>query len=345
MSDRHPARTRRIVDRIAGVTGGLLLVWLLYDTGFNAVGRCLGRMGAGATLAVVPYVVASLCDACGWRTVLAAVSAARVSFTRLWLVRLAGEAVNSVAPTGIGGEPLKVLLLRSHGVPGSEAAAAVVVSRTGVTVTQSLLVVAGITALLGRFGWGWEVPAALVLLLALVAALLLVLVWLQQSGPVQIGTRLLQRILPGSRFVTRISGRAAAVDGRLAAFYRSQRASFVVAGCWHLIGWVASASEVWLLFRLMGVSVSCSDALIIEGLAQPIRATGVLVPGALGTQESGGVAVCCWLGIPRDVSVAVWLVRRARELLFDGLGLLYLVATGARAAARSPGQAAPQGLA
>jgi hypothetical protein len=44
------------------------------------------------------------------------------------------------------------------------------------------------------------------------------------------------------------------------------------------------------------------------------------------------VAVCSWLGIARDVGVAAWLVRRARETVFDAVGLLYLAIMGARTA-------------
>jgi len=329
--------TRRTVDRIAGIAGALLFCWLLYETGLNAVERCLGRMGYRTVLAVVPYTVASLCDALGWRAVLGGISAARVPFARLWLVRLAGEAVNSVAPTGAGGEPLKALLLRNDGFSGADAAAAVVVSRTALTVTQSLLVVAGLTAVLVRFHPDWAL-AGLVLLLGTAAAFFLLLVRLQQSGPMQFGARVLRRVLPRSRLVTRLEGHAVAGDVRLTTFYRSERASLVDAGCWHMLGWLASAAEVWLLLRLMGAPISCSDALIIEGLAQPIRATAIIVPGALGTQETGGVAVCSWLGIARDVSVAAWLVRRARETVFDAVGLLYLAITGARTA---PGDEAP----
>src|SRR2546427_8038902 len=66
---RH-RQTRTTVDRVAGIAGCLLLGWLLYDAGFDVVERCLGRMGYGAALAAVPYTIASLCDALGWRAVL-----------------------------------------------------------------------------------------------------------------------------------------------------------------------------------------------------------------------------------------------------------------------------------
>ena len=91
-----------------------------------------------------------------------------------------------------------------------------------------------------------------------------------------------------------------------------------------MLAWLASAAEVWVLLRLLGAPISPTGALIVEGLAQPIRATAILVPGALGTQEGGGVLLCSWLGIPPAAGLALWLVRRGRETLFDVLGLAYL---------------------
>jgi len=65
-------------------------------------------------------------------------------------------------------------------------------------------------------------------------------------------------------------------------------------------------------------------------LAQPIRATSLLIPGALGTQEVGGAALCTFLGMTEGMAATLWLLRRGREFVFDGVGLLYW---GRRAAA------------
>jgi hypothetical protein len=52
-------------------------------------------------LACVPYTLASLADALGWRVVLR-VFGVHVPFAGLWLVRLAGEAVNPAPARGPG---------------------------------------------------------------------------------------------------------------------------------------------------------------------------------------------------------------------------------------------------
>ena len=52
--------------------------------------------------------------------------------------------------------------------------------------------------------------------------------------------------------------------------------------------------------------------------------TSLVIPGGVGAQELGGVALCSFLGIPEPVGVTLWLLKRGREWLFDAIGLVYL---------------------
>src|SRR5256712_3172974 len=148
---RAPRGAGGTVSILAALAGILLLAWLVHEGGAEEIGRRLVGLGPVLPLALLPYTVVSLCDALGWRVVLRAFGVAQ-PFARLWLERLAGEAVNSVAPTGGGGEPGKILLLRADGVRGSAAPAAVVPSRAGPHPTHRPLVLLRIVALLARLG-------------------------------------------------------------------------------------------------------------------------------------------------------------------------------------------------
>ena len=327
---RAPRGAGGTVSILAALAGILLLAWLVHEGGAEEVGRRLVGLGPVLPLALLPYTVVSLCDALGWRVVLRAFGVAQ-PFARLWLERLAGEAVNSVAPTGVGGEPVKILLLHADGVRGSAAAAAVVTSRTGLILAQSLLVVFGIVALLVRLGRRVAAPIALAGLLGLTALFGLLLVRVQKGGVARMVARGLAGLLrTSSQTAGRVERSAADFDAHLATVYATRRLTLLGAAAWHMLGWLASAAEVWVVLRLLGTSISQTDALIVEGLAQPIRATSILVPGAVGTQEGGGVALCSWLGIPPATGLALWLVRRGREVLFDAVGLLYLAARNLR---------------
>jgi hypothetical protein len=93
---------------------------------------------------------------------------------------------------------------------------------------------------------------------------------------------------------------------------------------WNFVGWILGVVEVQVMLTLIGHPVTWLEALIIEALAQPIRAAAIIIPGGIGTQELGGVWLCTRLGIPEPVAITLWLLKRAREVVFDGVGLLYL---------------------
>jgi len=87
-----------------------------------------------------------------------------------------------------------------------------------------------------------------------------------------------------------------------------------------------------VMVQLIGGAVSWLDAFIIETLAQPIRAAAMIVPAGIGVQELGGVWLCTFLGMSEGDAVTLWLLKRARELCFDSVGVAYLVQRGGRRA-------------
>jgi uncharacterized membrane protein YbhN (UPF0104 family) len=215
--------------------------------------------------------------------------------------------------------------------------ASLVIAKTALTVSQALFVVLGLAALFDRLDLAWLGAALVALLLLLTAGFGGGLVWLQRRGPAVSVWHGLRRLAPRARFVTRLEERARAVDERLLHFYRTEQGgAFLRATVWHMAGWLLGVLEVMFMMELIGMRIGVLDALIIEALAQPIRATAIIIPGGLGTQELGGVALCRFLGMPEPVAVTLWLLKRGREFVFDGVGLLYLAAARRAAPTASP---------
>ena len=71
-------------------------------------------------------------------------------------------------------------------------------------------------------------------------------------------------------------------------------------------------------------------ALVIESLGEAIRTVAFPIPAALGVQEGGLVLLGGLFGLTPDVSVALSLAKRVREL---GLGIPGLVVWQAEHAA------------
>lgn len=322
------ARVRQVAALVAGLVLLGLLVW------WAGVAEVLGQLralGWRAPLILVPFMLVNVLDTFGWRRTLPPADARRVPFWSLYLTRMGGEAVNSLTPMGaVGGEPVKAHLLRGLGVGGSDAVASVVIARTALTVAQVIFILIGLAALLHRMEQGLAGALLVAALAAVTVVFTRLLVRMQRRGLASTAWRWLRRIAPHARFVRRLEPRVHEIDTRLADFYHLERHAFRAALLWNLAGWLVGTFEVWLFMRLVNAPIGIRDALVVEALSQPIRAVAVIIPGGLGTQEVGGVALCTLLGMSRPAAVALWLLKRAREVAFDAIGLVYLTRRTAR---------------
>jgi putative membrane protein len=142
---------------------------------------------------------------------------------------------------------------------------------------------------------------------------------IQRIGIVNLGARLVGTLF-GDRWADLV-GSAARLDRVLRLVYR--RPSRVIASLgWQLVGWTLGSGEIWLALRFLGHPIDLYDAFLLEALAQAISSAAFLVPGALGVQEGGFVILGSLLGLGPEVSLAVALARRIRDLIVFLPGLV-----------------------
>jgi putative membrane protein len=93
----------------------------------------------------------------------------------------------------------------------------------------------------------------------------------------------------------------------------------------HLVCWFLAAGEVWITFRLLGIDLSLSEALAIDGTVAGLRTFGWMVPAAAGVQEASYLLAAAVFGIPAAAGIAASFARRARDVLL-GLATLLVAA-------------------
>ena len=130
----------------------------------------------------------------------------------------------------------------------------------------------------------------------------------------------LRRLLPRSVLRASLSD-GDAFDAALDNLYR-ERDRLAVSAIWRVAERLAKAGEVWLALWLMGHPVSLVEALILESLTQAVRAAAFMVPGGVGVQEGGLVLIGSVLGLSPDLSLALSLAKRFRELILGLPGLI-----------------------
>ena len=103
-------------------------------------------------------------------------------------------------------------------------------------------------------------------------------------------------------------------------------------------GWLAEAVEVYVILYFLGVPVDILASISIGALSVFIKGSTFFIPGSLGAQEGGNLAVLLAFGYTDLTGITFALLRRVRELVWILLGLLCLWALGGGLSAAQPGQ-------
>ena len=327
--------------RLGTILGALLglglLAWLLRTYGVTPVLDLLHRAGWAVVPIILVHVVQIVFSAAAWRAV-AGRSAPRLSLGAFVVLRWIRESVNTLLPVAqVGGDVAVIRLLRHRGMTFARAIASCVADVTVEFVTQAGFTVLGLVVLLGLV----DDPRARVAAFgaaALATAAACGLVFAQRLGLAGLVER-------GIGHAARAAGwdraeEIGGLHGTLMSLY-GDRGAVVAAACWHTVSWLIGAGEVWLALRALGHPVGLGPALVVESLGQALRSSGFAVPGAVGVQEGGYVAVCSLFGIAPDVAIALSLIKRLREVVLGLPALpiwlrLETVTGPARSRARHP---------
>ena len=298
------------------LVGLALLVVLVVENDPAVVAASVARLSWRVLVILAfPMAFVMALDALGWRY---AFQHDRVPFGPLLATRLAGEAFNIVTPTAaVGGEVVKAWLLRDR-VPLEESVPSVIIAKTTITIAQGIFLLLGVALAVAVLA-GSRLLLAMEWLLAAEIVALALFVLVQTRGLVGRSARLLDRL--GLRRAIG-SGTAARVDAALAEFYRRQPRRLALSILFHLAAWLLGVLETWLIMWLLDISVSLTTATVIEAFATGIRFATFLIPGSLGAQEGGYVVIFVALGLRGADGVTFGLVRRFRELVWVGIGLV-----------------------
>jgi uncharacterized membrane protein YbhN (UPF0104 family) len=125
------------------------------------------------------------------------------------------------------------------------------------------------------------------------------------------------------------------LDANLRRFYRHRWQRFLLSIIFHLCGWILGVLEAVVMLFVLDIPAGAAKATVIETLGSGVRFVTFLVPGSLGVLEGAYTGVFATLGLGAGAGLAFSLVRRARQAVWIGVGLVVLVA--ARAQATSAG--------
>jgi putative membrane protein len=301
---------------------GLILKFAWFASGCATIGMILWT-GAGTVLGALELTGWAIFSVVVLRGI--AVSAAGIGWFFLFpagfrptawtcvLIRFLREGANALLPiTQIGGEVIGARALTLRGTAASLSAASVIVDVLVQAVTQFLFAAVGLATLASMREGGaiWR-TIAIVVVVAIPALGGFYLA--QQSVGRRFVKALLQRVVGEREWLS-----FAAIDAlytRLAAIY-ANRPGVITTALIHSSVWLFGALEVWAMLACMGYPSNYPEALIVESLTQAIRGAAFAIPGALGAQEGGLIALCAIFGVPADAAIAMSLIKRVPDLVF-----------------------------
>jgi uncharacterized protein (TIRG00374 family) len=316
--------------------GLLTIVFIVGHIGLGRIYDVASKLGPVALLVMlIPSVIMYVVEAYGWKVTLGP-STKHISFWRVLAIKTAGEVVNMTTPAGyLGGEPLKAYLLTKHHVPSVEGFASVVIAKTTKTIAEVLFILLGVVLTfwtLGDDGSSGQKVLAAWLSVGLLLFGTAAFVFVQRLGLFTGALEFFRKIGLKIGYLEAREEKLRSLDRMILEFYRHNRPAVYSSTGLFFLGWMAEAVEVYIFIWYLGGPAMALSAISIAALSVFIKGTTFFIPGSLGAQDLGNLFLLKDFGYSEVAGVTFALLRRFRELVWIGIGLLCLAVLRGRAA-------------
>lgn len=324
---------RRLLSRtflVAGLLGGgVILFFLIKQTGAQDLLDSLVIFGLVPLLGFVGISLANFClYTLRWKIILDDMvpRSQRIPFHRLFMHRMSGYAAGYLTPAAqVAGEPIRVAMAKSDGVPLQPATSSVVLDLAFEITSFVVYVIAGlILAFAQGLGADGGLLWPLVFVLALLAVLASFFVFTVSGAGFfhrMLGALGLRRFKLMRNFERWLEG----TEKLMTKFFvgKGTKVLFIV-----LLSFVMTAFravEVIFITYFFGFEITIRDAFLLSTL--PGVALLLPIPAGIGVFEGSNAAMFALLGIGIN-PVAFTMIVRARDLLFIAIGVAHAVRRG-----------------
>ena len=309
LSPFRNVETMKTLERLILAAGLATVAYLLWRFDARAVWSMISQVGIAGALAILAFQIFDhLLNALGWRFAFEAADAARIPLWRLVLVRIAGDGVNYLTPSGtIAGELIRPGMLAAE-VPEDIRNSSVIVAKFSQSMGQAFFIFLGLIFVLqgelnpleGR-NRAYASAAALFVIIMVAAGLW---VFTAENAPGWF-----------NRF-KRLDG----VRLRMRSYLRRHPGRYAASIFFFMLGYGWGAVEVLVICHFMGIAIAPMTALAVEVLSNVIDSLLFMVPAKVGTQEAGKTAIFHGLGYAASQGLAFGLIRHTREVCWAAFG-------------------------
>ncbi len=305
----------------------VFLLGMLKELGWADLARYFRRVGYYWPFLLAPYGLVNCLQAFAWGYLLPH-KTNRPSFGRLFLLRLAGDALNQLTPTAsVGGDAFRVQSLKALGIPWEEATASVVIQKGILVLSLVLYVILGLVLSVAMHALEASRLSLLVPAVLILGAGGLGFLLVQNRGFCVRAVRLLEKFGLCPAMLKAREQELALLDSCLAAFYREHRARCLFAFVLFCLAWLVHGIEVYVIFRLLGHPIDWGLALSLDALVTLGAALGFMIPASVGVQDGCAILLSFGFNLGATLGAAFSVIRRLREAFWLSLGLLVAART------------------
>jgi len=320
--EKLAAKRLRFAALAAGVGGALLFLWSIRAAGTSAVRDGVGRVGWWLVVIWLVGGIRYLLRAVAWRMCLD--DPRRLPLTAAFGAAVMGDALGNVTPFGVlVSEPSKVAFVQRR-VGAGQAISAVTIENLFYIASVVIVCVCGTAALLLSFDVGVPLrrTANVTLGVALAFALVVAVVLMRRVRVAGALVAALESWPSLRRAAGDRRADVAAIEDQVFGFasrHPSRLPSLLaLEAAYH----VAGVMEIWLTVTLItGAPIAFITAFVLEFVNRTITIAFQFVPMWLGVDEAGTGAVATALHLGGATGVGLALVRKARVMVWTGLGL------------------------
>ncbi len=307
----------------------LVLVFLAFfvrATDWQGVFDSVRKVGFNFLTLMGITAVSAWLSVVAWRYCLPQ-NAGKVSGWKLFWIRQIGENVAILNPTSvIGGEAMKIYMLRALGVNQRQALHSILLSRALTILSQLLMMlIVGVWFLSVTVkDFSGVGPKLLWWSLLPIGILAVFLLWKMPKV-----RRVLKRILRRLRILDSLQKArifVAELWSELRTFNRENKRAMLLSFLASLLHWVVGAMEFYFILLFLGIKTTLAKAILVDMGVIVFKSVGAFIPGQIGVEEYGNKVMLGIIGVTGGtIWITVSILRRARQLAWILLSLLVYV--------------------
>ena len=261
----------------------ILLVWAINAVDMGKTFDLLIHIKFGFLALLLLYSLITWLDTLSWKYNFPTDIAKSFKNQNLWVVRLIGDAYNTITPLGtMGGEPVKAHFLKEHyEINFKHTFSSLVINRTTFLTALILFCVPGIFFILHSTDIPTDFKNASLLGLVSFSIIIFLFFLFQITGTLG---KICQWLISKTRqpLFKSFLQNLIQIDKLFSIYYQNSPKRIFISIFYAFCGWVLGIGEIYLILYFLGFFPSLIHFWIIESMAQLVRAGSFFIPFSIG---------------------------------------------------------------